>query len=298
MKWYQELGFKNNPLESNPLRSQEEPYGYDDEIEKLGYYVESGNAVMIEGPEGSGKTLLLGQIINGFGGKGKIIYLDGNKVNRRIDISNLLIGNQSLVRRMLKKRPKGMILLLDNAIALPRKSYELLQYYFDQDYIKSIVITTTDHKKLDLPGSMIDRIGSRIFKTKPLSMEEAVELVLDRLNQDLISKDNLEKLYILSDKNMKQFLFNCEKVLKYMVDNDLEEIDFKTISKVAGEKDEEEGEEDVFVCNECGEELVLVDEHYRCKNCDMYCPVCGVLIEEDDYECPNCAVQFEDEEDE
>ncbi|MFP4424643.1 MAG: AAA family ATPase [Candidatus Woesearchaeota archaeon] len=298
MKWYQELGFKNNPLESNPLKSNEEPYGYEEEVEKLLYHVEAGNAVLIEGPEGSGKTLLLGQVINGFGGKGKIIYLDGNKVNRRIDISNLLIGNQGFFRRFLKQRPKGMILLLDNAVALPRKSYELLQYYFDQDYIKSIVITTTDHKKLELPGSLKDRVGKRIFKTRSLSMDEAVELVLDRLNQDLISKDNLEKLFILSDKNMKKFLVNCETVLKYMVDNDLEEIDFKTISKVAGNDKGDEDEEDVFICTECGEELVKVGEHYRCKNCDMYCPVCGVLIEEEDYECPNCGVQFEDEEDE
>ena len=301
MKWYKEFGYKNNPLENNPLKTEEEPFGYDKEIEQLLYFVDAGNAVLIEGKEGSGKTLLLKQVIDKFGGRGRIVYVNGDNVNRRADFSQLLIGNQSFLRKLLKKRPKDMILLLDNAKALNKKTHELLQYYFDQDYIKSIVLTTTDRAKLELPQSFYDRIGNRVIATKPLSMEEAVELVLDRLDQDLISKDLFEKLFILSDKNMKTFLRNSELVLEHMAENDLDSVDFKTINKIVNqgtEKTEEEDIEDVDACFECGEKLVKVGSHYRCKECDLYCPVCGVLIREDDYECPSCSVQFEDEEDE
>ncbi len=312
MNWYKEMGFKRNPLEVDPFRNKEEPIGYYDEIENLLYYIESGNTVLIEGPKGSGKTLLLAQAIKNFGGKGRIIYIDGNKVNKRLEISRLLIDNQGFFRRFLKKKPKGMILLLDNAFALPRKSYEQLQYYFDQDYLKSIVFTTDDREKLNFPSSLDDRIGDRIIKTKKLPMEDAVELVLDRLNQDMISKDLLEKVFILSDKDIITFLKNCNKILEYMYENDLEEIDLKTINKVLSEEskepekagediDEDDGEADEEspdICAECGENLEKVGEHYRCKNCDFYCPSCGILIEADDIKCPSCGVQFEFDEEE
>lgn len=303
MVWYKELGYKRNPVESDPLKTQEEPYGYDEAIERLLYLVEAESAVLIEGPDGSGKSLLMRQVIDRFGGRGSVIYVDGERVNKRMDVSEILMGNQGALRKMLKKRPKGMILLLDNAPALPRKSYELLQYYFDQGYLKSIVFATNDRNKLQMPGSLVDRIGSRVIKTEPLTMEQAVELVLERLNQDLLSKDKLEKIYIISDKNMRMFLSNVEKVLEYIVEEDLDDIEFKTIAKVLDaqepqEEDIEDDEEDPMICQECGEMLVQVGDHYRCEYCDLYCPVCGVLIEVDDYECPSCGVEFEDDEDE
>ena len=296
MSWYKKLGFRRNPLEVNPLKNREEPIGLHDEIDRLLYYVDSGNAVLIQGPSGSGKTLLLGQIIRNYGGKGRIIYIDGNKVNKRLDVSKLLIQNQGMWRKFLNKRPKGMILLLDNAIALPRKSYELIQYYFDQDYLKSIVFTTDDKKKLNFPVSLHDRIGNRTIKLKSMSEEDAIDLVLERLNQDVISKDKLEKIYILSDKNLKEFMRNTELVVSYMVENELDDIDIKTLNKVLGSKEKEDEEDDTEICLQCSEPLVKVGDQYRCKECDMYCPECGVLISEDDYECPNCGVQFEEEE--
>lgn len=295
VKWYKEFGYRRNPLDNDPLNTREDPIGYDDELDRLLYLIEAEGIALVEGPRGSGKTLLLGQVIQKFGGSGKIIYVDGDKINRRISISELLIGNQGIIGKLLKKKPRGMILLLDNSKALPRKTYELLQYYFDQGYLKSIIFTTDDQKKLEFPGSLFDRIGSRVIKTKPLAMEDAVELVLERLNQDLISKDQLEKIFVMSDKDMTRFLANVEKVLQHMAEEDLEDVDMKTITKVINVETEDEDDEDPEICLECGDELSKVGPHYRCDNCDLYCPACGVLIEIDDYECPSCGVQFEEE---
>ncbi|MCB9362766.1 AAA family ATPase [Candidatus Woesearchaeota archaeon] len=302
VEWYTEYGFKDNPLEINPLEASEDPVGFDQEIEDLLYYVESGNVILIEGPKSSGKTLLLGQVIEKFGGKGRIVYIDGNNLNRKYQIDELLTDAQGFFRRMFKKRPKGMILLLDNSVDLPLKTYEMLQYYFDQDYLHSVVFTAADGKKLAMPKSMRDRIGSRTIKTKTLSRDAAVDMVLDRLNQDIISKDMLEKLHIMSDNDMKRFLVNCNKVFDYMVDEEKDDIDLKTMTKVVNEDSEydellkDEVSEDAFVDEETGEKLVKVGEHYRSPD-DLYCPECGALIDEDDDECPSCGVIFEEADD-
>lgn len=303
MKWYTEYGYKNNPVESDPFKTKEDPLGYETEINELLYNIEAGNSVIIEGPENSGKTLLLSKVIERFGGNGDLIYVDSNHMNKRLDIESLILGNEGFLRRTFKKKPKGMILLLDNILDLPLKTYELLQYYYDQDYLKSIIFSTKSIKKLNLPESFLNRIGKRIIKTKALTMEEAVDLVLTRLDQDLISQDKLEKLYVISDKDLKKFLKNVERVLSYMAENDEEELDFKTISKVVNGEDSEDDaddieEESVMVCEECGEPLKKVGLHYRCPECDYYCPVCGILINEDDYDCPNCGAEFEFEEEE
>jgi len=299
MEWYEELDFDENPLEVNPFEIDVDAIGYEEELEDLLYFVESGNIVIIEGPSGSGKTLLLSKVVDEYKGKGRIIYIDGNKFNKRLDISDVLISNQSYVNKVLSKKPKGMILLVDNVESLNKVAYEQIQYYFDQDYLKSVVFATKNIKDVGFPQSILDRAGNRIIKLNAPDESLAADIVWDRLHKDLLSKDQLEKLFVISDKNMEAFFKNTEKVLMYMVDNELQTIDLKTITKIIGRKPDEEEviEEDPYICSECGTKLEKVGDYYRCPNCDLYCPVCGILIEGTEEYCPNCGVKFEYEDD-
>ncbi len=299
MEWYEELDFDENPLEVNPFEIDVDAIGYEEEIEDLLYFVESGNIVIIDGPSGSGKTLLLSKVVDEYKGKGRIIYIDGNKFNKRLDISDVLISNQSYVNKVLSKKPKGMILLVDNVESLNKVAYEQIQYYFDQDYLKSVVFATKNIKDVGFPQSILDRAGNRIIKLNAPDESLAADIVWDRLHKDLLSKDQLEKLFVISDKNMESFFKNTEKVLMYMVDNELQTIDLKTITKIIGRKPDEEEviEEDPYICSECGTKLEKVGDYYRCPNCDLYCPVCGILIEGTEEYCPNCGVKFEYEDD-
>ena len=57
--------------------------------------------LLIEGKTGTGNTGLLKYAIDNFKGEGKVVYVDGNKLNKKLN-----------ERDLLKK--KGMILLMDN----------------------------------------------------------------------------------------------------------------------------------------------------------------------------------------
>ena len=108
-------GFDENPFELNPFNIDFALVGRKNEAEELLYRIEAGSMMVIEGKEGSGKTALLKHAIDNFKGKGKVIYVDGNKLSKRLNIDSLLIKRSGFLRgKLLKKKPKEMILLLDN----------------------------------------------------------------------------------------------------------------------------------------------------------------------------------------
>ena len=139
MEWFRKLGYYKNPLETNGLITADAPLRYEDKVKDLLYFIESGSLVIIKGPKHSGKTWLASQIISKHKGKGKVIYLDLDKYNDEIDIANVLIGNQNLLRRFRNLYPKNMILIIDNAISLNNDFYKRLQFFYDQGYIKSAI---------------------------------------------------------------------------------------------------------------------------------------------------------------
>ena len=204
---------------------------------------------------------------------------------------------------MFNKKPKDMIVLLDNATNITPHNYKLLQYYFDQNHVRSVVFTVDNIENLNLPESFYDRIGKRVIKTKEIAKDDAVKVVLDRLTNKYLSKENVELIYDLyksSDDafNMNTFIKRCEAVLDYMAknkkltisDDEIKEIfdrnNFKTQSSY-------ETYESTH-CHECGNELVKVGDNYRCETCDSFCLNCGALIEDEDVTCPDCGVVFED----
>ena len=128
--------------------------------------------------------------------------------------------------------PKNMILILDNAKALTKDAYQRLQYFFDQNYLKSVILITRNKDQLQLPASMSDRIGNRVVKTKLLKKSQILELVQERMFEDeIFTAKNLEDVYAKS-KGLKSFLENLESLAQYMLEKDVEKVTIKTINKV------------------------------------------------------------------
>jgi len=285
MEWYEKEGFDSNPFETDPFRHNYALEGQDKNKEELLYRILSGDMLLIEGKEGSGKTALLKHAIDNFRGKGKVIYVDGKKVSKRLNIEKLL------KRGVFRKTPKGMILLLDNVQNLTKRNCERIKFYYDQDYLKSVVFTTENYASVSFTNSIRDRIGKRIMRVKEIAKNDAVKMVKDRIGgKDTITTEDIAKLLMLSDKNPKKLLQNSEKLYAYIVKNNKEKGDIKRI--ISTLKQEEKKEEER--CFECDGKLAKIKDNWRCPSCDTYCMKCGTLVDETDTVCPDCGEEFEE----
>ena len=182
MEWFEELGFDNNPFELNPLETDFNLIGKEKEGKEILYRIASGSMLLIEGKTGTGKTALLKYAVDNFKGEGKVVYVDGNKLNKRLNVSDLL-------------KKKGMILLMDNVQYLSKKNNERIKYYYDEDYIKSAVFTTTDYSLVNFSNAIKDRIGKNIIKLKDLRQSNALKIAKERWgDKEILPGDVLKKL--------------------------------------------------------------------------------------------------------
>jgi len=258
--------------------------GRDIEKDEIVYRIASGNMLLIEGSKGVGKTALLKHAIENFRGFGKVIYIDVGTFGKRLDVA-----------RLLKGRPRGMILLIDNIQDLSESNNKKIKYFYDQDYVKSVVFTTEDAKAVKWTAAIESRVGRNVLKLKAIGKSDALKVARERLKDDfVISDDVLSELYKES-KNLKRFLMNCDLLCGLLDREERVEAEVKDVAKVAVDN-----VFDKFVegCLECNGELVEVGGHFRCKNCDSFCDECGLLSDEDF--CPSCgakilAVEVEDE---
>jgi ABC-type cobalamin/Fe3+-siderophores transport system ATPase subunit len=294
--WHKEHGFKKNPLFQSPLKRNDTLRGYGDLQKNLLYLISSGSMSLIIGKQHTGKTMLLKNIIDTFRGDKRIIFIDLRKISKRLDIKKVIHDRLSFFERLRKKKPKDIILLLDNAQDLSSRSFELLHYYFDKKYLHSVVFTAVDLKTLNIPKSLLDRIGKRIFHTQILERADAVEMIKEKLGgKDLLKDYQLEILYVLADKNIPRVLVYTDAVLQYQVDNPDVTLSSKLINKAIKNVGilDAEIEDEHEVCSDCHSELLEVCGTYRCVECDSFCFGCGAIVDDDDIECPYCGKQFE-----
>ena len=235
MNWYEELDFEEDPFDTNPKKVADKLVGMDELLEEVFYRVAAGSMLFIEGKLGSGKSSILWNVIKKYQGKGKLIYFDCEQIEKDLNIENLMINKYGLLGRLLKKKPRDMILLLDNVSTLSKKNTERVKYFFDQGYILSVVFTGSNYSKLNFSKSLKERIGTRILKTKELEPYEAVALVRNRVGElDIISDDVIEHIFKNSNKNPLKLLQNLDKIFSYAIENNEKKITMQIAKKVVG----------------------------------------------------------------
>ena len=227
-KWFRELGFVDNPLSIKP-RFKGRLFGYDALLEEIFYRIESGNMIFLEGKVG--KTSVLLKIIEKYKGKGKVAYIDCRKEKQELDIGKVVRRG----RKIIKSKgdiPKEMIMLLDNVSELSRKNTHRMKYFFDQGNILSIIFTGERLANARIPLSIKHRIGKRNYKLKDLTEDEAVDLVLDRLDfKDYLGEEQIYKIAARSS-NLNELFANCEAALQLMIDENENSVDDRLIKKI------------------------------------------------------------------
>ena len=235
MEWFEELDFDENPLDTNPKKFADKLVGLNEELEELLYRAAASSMVFLEGKNGFGKTSLLWNLIKKYKGRGKIIYVDCEKLDKELNIEQLLVRKHGLSGRLFKKMPRNMILLLDNVKELSPTNTERVKFFFDQGYLRSVVFTGTDYSKLKFSESLKQRIGNRIIRLKELDNYQAVAIVRNRIEDiEMISDELIQEIFKISKKNPLKLLQNCETVFAHAVESNEDKISKKHLKLIEG----------------------------------------------------------------
>lgn len=225
MEWYEKYDFNENPFENFKNKT----IGYEEILEEMFYAIMAGNMVFLEGEEGSGKTQLLREIIYNFGGYGKVIYVNCKLLDKELNVERLLKERYGILGKFFNKKPRNMILLLDNIEYLSKENAERIKYYYDQNYLRTVIFASSDMSNVGLHPSIEQRISKKV-KLPKLSEYEAVQVVRERVGDELLSDRTIKEIYRMSGRNNRNFLKNCEKVCSVVGDTkDLPEKEVKKI---------------------------------------------------------------------
>ena len=223
--WFHELGFAQNPFDSN---TSHKLVGSDGIMDEVLYNIHAGNMVFIEGPEGFGKTAVLKKAIQLLRGNGRVAYVECQKV-KELDIENILKGKYNFIQRLFRSMPKDMIVLIDDVAELDKKNTERLKYYYDQNYASSVVLTGESYNKASFTASLKDRI-KKVIKLNEMNYYEAIDLLNARLgNTRIISEDAAREILERTGGNRRKFLNACEELCKAMVENKQETVTLEQI---------------------------------------------------------------------
>ncbi len=223
MKWFEQLGYPENPLLNGESPQLQES------ADELVYHIEAGNMILIQGPAGSGKTTLLRRAIDQYRGEKKVIYFDCK--NQDVNIRSLMQNRYGWFGKLFNITPRNMILLLDNFTTLSQNDLERIKYYFDNDFLRSIVLASEDEPKL--PESVKDRIGYRVVHLHPLTEKQAVEMVKTRLGTtDLLPEPIIKKIFEKSQSDMQAFLRISSAALQHAAEDGSDSVKQEHIDKV------------------------------------------------------------------
>ncbi|MDI6737336.1 MAG: AAA family ATPase [Nanoarchaeota archaeon] len=206
-EWYTKIGFDGDPFSRDAGFE-----GHDALVDEVFYAIHSGNMVFIVGESGSGKTKILQEIIKRFGGKKKIIYVNCRHMQKSVNVEKLLQKSLGLLGRLLGKKPNKMILLLDEIESVSTKNAERIKYYFDQNYLQSVIFTGKGFPVEGMGQSIVQRI-SKVLKIDPLSDYEAVRIIRDRIGDKYLTDRVIKTIYSMSGRNTGKLLQNCRAVM-------------------------------------------------------------------------------------
>lgn len=229
--WYKKLGLYISPFNLDAKISSDVLLFNEKEVEDLLYYVKSGSMVLVKGPKHSGKTMLGMQVIENFKGKGKVIYLDLETYNKELDIGHILIGNQSFHRKFLNMYPRDMVLIVDNAITQDTDFYRRLQYFYDQGYLRSVVLIYKADELVEVPGSIISRVGSKQFNLKKISKEQILKVLEQRLKGLLFNHEHLDYIYSKSI-DLEDYMANLNKIAEHFYTTHKKRMDINFIKRM------------------------------------------------------------------
>ncbi len=235
--WFRELGFHSNPFSIKPAAFTDDVLGFDSIVDEISYGVLNGKVVLLDGDYGNGKSTILKKILNDFGGKKQVIYYSCNRKEGTLDVKALLNGRYGFFGELFDIKPKDMILLLDEAQELSSKDFERIYPYYQEGYLKSIVIVGKDIKKENVTGGMKSGVTEVIIGK--LNEDLAVKIIRKRIGDlPLLSDSVVRKIYQKTGDNVRVLLKTCEDVCKTAVESGRKKVTEEYLKTYFSDKEE------------------------------------------------------------
>lgn len=280
--------------------------GAKQQLEDATYYLQAGNLVVVEAKKGNGKTKFLRTLIDNF--RGKVIYVNARKLDKTLDVEELLRKKNGFSGKVMGKKPKGMMLMIDNAEELSLVNIERLKNYFDQGYLQSIIFTTSDMESCEFSDSMINRIGRRVITLEKPEHKDMKAIIKERLDEKedeeepLIDEEHIKKIHETSESVGDMFV-RMESAFEKMDEKEDETISAEHYDEKLDKDDNEYIEIELKLSKERRDllykddgKVLKVGSYYRDPTKDMFCSNCGAIVDENDMKCPECNAIFEEEE--
>ncbi len=234
--WFRELGFHNNPFSIKPAAFHDQVIGFDKIVDEISYGILNNKIVVVEGDYGNGKSSILKRLLNDFGGKKQVIYYSCNRMDAHLNVKMLLNGRYGFFGQLFDMKPKDMILLLDEAQELHGKDYERLYSYYQEGYIKSIVLVGKGIKKNEIVSGFknhTEEVGMH-----KMNEDLALQVIKRRVGElPLLPDIVVRKIYQRSDNNVRVMLKTCEEVCKKAVETGRKRVTEDFLKQFFQEKD-------------------------------------------------------------
>lgn len=224
-QWFNKLKFKTYPLDS---RSNPNLVGVDDIEEKFISYILQGNMCLLSGFTGTGKTSMIQRVMQRPELKGfEILYISADGIKKDRDIIDLVKEKMSILDRILFRKPKNLVIFLDECQLATRQLTESIKSKWNEMYdsgdkvIHSVVVCQINPRlQSNFSGSFMDRLGKRILKMrklKPAELKEILKIRLDTGKKNYVEKFTPEGLNFLvknCDGSVRQLLEYTDTIFR------------------------------------------------------------------------------------
>jgi DNA-binding MarR family transcriptional regulator len=225
--WYKQLGFSKYPLDP---RSNPQLVGVDDIERQILDYITQGNMCLLSGFTGSGKTSMLLRLMKHPQlAQYQFIFISADGIKRDYDISDAFSDSQSFVDKLLFKKPRNVVVLLDESHLANRILTESIKSKWNYVYpdgmkmIQSVIVSQIEPQLgTNFSGSFMDRLGKRILQMKRLDVTDLAQVLKIRLETttknyvDVFDQDALELLCKSADGSVRQLLEYTDAVFRQL----------------------------------------------------------------------------------
>jgi len=234
--WFRELGFHSNPFSIKPAAFHDHVVGFEKVVDEVSQGILHNKIIVLEGDYGNGKSSILQRLLHDFGGKKQVIYYSCNRMDARLDVKGLLNGRYGFIGQLFDMKGKDMIMLLDEAQELNAKDYERLFSYYQEGYIKSIVLVGKGIRKNEIVPGFKAHVSEVGFGK--MNEDLAVQVIKRRVGDlPLLPEPIVRKIYQRSNNNVRIMLKTCEEVCKKAVDTGRKRVTDDFLKQFFNDKD-------------------------------------------------------------